>query len=80
MASIVLSVVGCIDYLAYGAIFTRVMFLPKKKVMFFWIFFPARKAQDVRREEVEVTSAAFLAGKKHHIFFGRNIARVKILP
>jgi hypothetical protein len=56
------------------------MFLPKKKVMFFWIFFPARKAQDVRREEVEVTSAAFLAGKKHHIFFGRNIARVKILP
>jgi hypothetical protein len=52
MASIALSVVGCIDYLAYGAIFTRVMFLPKKKVMFFWIFFPARKAQDVRREEV----------------------------
>ena len=52
MASIALSVIGCIDYLAYGTIFTRVMFLPKKKVMFFWIFFPARKAQDVRREEV----------------------------
>jgi hypothetical protein len=31
MASIALSVVGCIDYLAYGTIFTRVMFLSKKK-------------------------------------------------
>jgi hypothetical protein len=56
MASIALSVIGCIDYLAYGTIFTRVMFLPKKKVMFFWIFFPARKAQDVRREEVSPTN------------------------
>jgi hypothetical protein len=26
MASIALSVVGCIDYLAYGTIFTRAMF------------------------------------------------------
>jgi hypothetical protein len=52
MASIALSVIGCIDYLAYGTIFTRVMFLPKKKVMFFLFFFSARKAQDVRREEV----------------------------
>ncbi len=52
MASIALSVIGCIDYLAYRTIFTRVMFLLKKKVIFFWIFFPARKAQDVRREEV----------------------------
>jgi hypothetical protein len=43
MASIALSVVGCIDYLAYGAIFTRVMFLPKKKVMFFGFFFPPEK-------------------------------------
>jgi hypothetical protein len=30
MASIALSVVGSIDYLAYGTIFTRVMFLKKK--------------------------------------------------
>jgi hypothetical protein len=42
MASIALSVIGCIDYLAYGTIFTRVMFLPKKKVMF---FFPPEKPQ-----------------------------------
>jgi hypothetical protein len=37
MASIALSVIGCIDYLAYGTIFTRVMFLPKIKhdVFFF---------------------------------------------
>ena len=45
MASIALSVVGCIDYLAHGTIFTCVMFLPKKKVIF---FFSARKAADER--------------------------------
>jgi hypothetical protein len=43
MASIALSVVGCIDYLAYGTIFTCAMFLPKKKGD---VFFPARKAAD----------------------------------
>jgi hypothetical protein len=45
MASIALSVVGCIDYLAYGTIFTCAMFLPKKKGD---VFFPARKAADER--------------------------------
>ena len=45
MASIALSVIGCIDYLAYGTIFTRAMFRPKKKVD---VFFPARKAADER--------------------------------
>ncbi len=35
MASIALSVVGCIDYLAYyGAIFTRAVFPAKKPKMF----------------------------------------------
>ena len=52
MALIVLRNIRCIDYLAYGTIFTRAMFLPKKNLKFFRIFFPARKAQDVRREEV----------------------------
>jgi hypothetical protein len=42
MASIALSVVRCIDYLAYGTIFTRAMFLPKKKGD---IFFPPEKPQ-----------------------------------
>jgi hypothetical protein len=46
MASIALSVIGCIDYLAYGTIFTRAKFCPKKKLMF---FFPARKAGDEPR-------------------------------
>ena len=45
MASIALSVIGCIDYLAYGTIFTRAMFLPKKKGD---VYFPARKAADER--------------------------------
>jgi hypothetical protein len=49
MASIALSVIGCIDYLAYGTIFTRAMFLPKKKLD---VFFPARKAVDACREVV----------------------------
>ena len=42
MASIALSVIGCIDYLAYGNIFTRAMFCPKKKLMF---FFPPEKPE-----------------------------------
>ena len=46
MASIAPIVIGCIDYLAYGTIFTRVMFLPKKKGD---VFFPARKAGDEPR-------------------------------
>ena len=50
MASIALSVVGCIDYLAYGTIFTCAMFLPKKKGD---VFFPARKAADERWGVVE---------------------------
>jgi len=49
MALIALSVVGCIDYLAYGAFFTCVMFLPKKKLD---VFFSARKAVDACREVV----------------------------
>ena len=49
MASIALSIIGCIDYLAYGTIFTRVMFRPKKKVD---VFIPARKAVDERWEVV----------------------------
>jgi hypothetical protein len=53
MALIALRVVGCIDYLAYGTIFMRAMFRPKKKLEVFLDFFPARKAQDVRWEEVQ---------------------------
>jgi hypothetical protein len=49
MASIALSVVGCIDYLAYGTISTHAMFLPKIKLD---VFFPARKAVDACREVV----------------------------
>jgi hypothetical protein len=49
MASIALSIIGCIDYLAYGTIFTRAMFLPKKKID---VFFPARKAGDEPRRVV----------------------------
>jgi hypothetical protein len=35
-------VIGCIDYLAYGTIFTRVMFCPKIKLD---VFFPPEKPQ-----------------------------------
>ncbi len=48
MASIALTVIGCIDYLAYGSIFTRAMFRPKKSSM----FFSAKKSIDDRREVV----------------------------
>ncbi len=49
MASIAPIVIGCIDYLAYGTIFTRVMFRPKMKLD---VFFSARKATDERWEVV----------------------------
>ncbi len=49
MASITPIVSGCIDYLAYGTFFMRVMFRPKIKLNF---FFPARKAADERWEVV----------------------------
>jgi hypothetical protein len=45
MASIALSVIGYIDYLAYDTIFMRAMFRPKKKLD---VFFFARKAADER--------------------------------
>jgi hypothetical protein len=49
MASIALTVIGCIDYLAYGSIFTRAMVRPKKK---FDVFFSAKKSVIDRREVV----------------------------
>jgi hypothetical protein len=49
MASIAPIVIGCIDYLAYGTIFTCVTFHPKIKLD---VFFPARKAIDERWEVV----------------------------
>ena len=49
MASIALSVVGCIDYLAYGAIFTRATFRPKIKL---GVFFFRQKSSDERWEVV----------------------------
>ncbi len=44
MASIALRNIRCIDYLAYGTIFTRAMFLPKKKLKFFLDFFFRQKS------------------------------------
>jgi hypothetical protein len=45
MALIALRNIRCIDYLAYGTIFTRAMFRPKTKLD---VFFFARKAVDER--------------------------------
>jgi hypothetical protein len=44
MASIALSVIRCIDYLGYGTLFTRAMFLPKKKIEVFLDFFSRQKS------------------------------------
>jgi hypothetical protein len=41
MASIAPIVIGCIDYLAYGTIFTHAMFRPKMKLD---LFFPPERA------------------------------------
>jgi hypothetical protein len=68
MASIALSIIGCIDYLAYGTIFTRAMFRPKKKLD---VFFPARKAGDeprrvvsFRRGSLRRIGERFMEGKR----------------
>jgi hypothetical protein len=53
---IALSVIGCIDYLAYGTILTCAMFLPKIKLD---VFLPARKAVDACREVVSSKSTFF---------------------
>jgi hypothetical protein len=57
MALIALRDIRCIDYLAYGTIFTRAMFLPKKKGD---VFFPARKAADERWGVVTKTERFFV--------------------
>ena len=43
MALIMPIVIGCIDYLAYGSIFTRAMFRPKIKGE---VFFSAKNSVD----------------------------------
>jgi hypothetical protein len=50
MASIALTVIGCIDYLAYGTIFTRAMFCQNKILD---VVFLAKKARDERWEVVQ---------------------------
>ena len=47
MALIVLTVIGCIDYLAYDTFFTCAIFYLEKVD----VFFPAKRAQDERWEE-----------------------------
>jgi hypothetical protein len=47
MASIALTLIGCIDYLAYGSNFTRAIFRPKKIDIF-----PAKKTVDDHQEVV----------------------------
>jgi hypothetical protein len=58
MASIAPILIGCIDYLAYGTIFTRVMFRPKIKLN---VLFPARKAVDACREVVNLGTDEFVS-------------------
>ena len=67
-----LSVVGCIDYLAYGTIFTLATFRPKIKLD---VFFSARKAIDACREvvgsrRVLATAVDDWSGKRQRFGFG----------
>jgi predicted RNA-binding Zn-ribbon protein involved in translation (DUF1610 family) len=79
MASIALSIIGCIDYLAYGTIFMRAMFRPKKKLD---VFFPARKAGDEPRRVVETQTS--VSGLKLNLYcsggalFGRNLNNIRL--
>ena len=59
MASIALSVVGCIDYLAYGTIFTHVTFRPKIKLDVFFSGQKSPKKSPNERREVVYGIGAF---------------------
>ncbi len=71
MALIALTVIGCIDYLAYGTIFTHAMFCPQHKVDVFFI----RKAIDERGRvvgslpdtKILLVLAAWVGGKQTRI-------------
>jgi hypothetical protein len=63
MALVAPIVIGCIDYLAYGTIFMRAMFLGKK----IDVFFPARKAADDRYSGLHDKKGYRSPGTKTHI-------------
>jgi len=81
MASIVLTIIGLIDYLAYGTIFTRATFRPKIKLDVFFLVDACQKvvgASTTSRRSFRL----FWRGKKLGVVFSpatadRNIARVK---
>ncbi len=52
MASIALTSIGCIIYLALGKVLMHAMFRRWQREEKLDLFFPAKKAQDVRRGEV----------------------------
>jgi hypothetical protein len=76
MASIALTSIGCIIYLAQGTVLTRAMFRQRQRERKLDVFFSPKKAQDVHWEvrwcmvltTPRQTSWAFLAGKKHQVF------------
>jgi hypothetical protein len=51
MASIALTSIGCIIYLALGTVLMRTMFRWRQRERKLDLFFSAKKAQDVRRGE-----------------------------
>ena len=63
MALIALSVIGCIDYLAYGGIFTRAVFPFVAKEAKNEFFDSRKKAQDVRWEVVYPTKTLLWRNK-----------------
>jgi hypothetical protein len=52
MASIALTSIGCIIYLALGTVLMHAMFCWRQRERKLDLFFPAKKAQDVCRGEV----------------------------
>jgi hypothetical protein len=52
MALIALTSIGCIIYLALGTLLMRAMFCRRQRERILDLFFPAKKAQDVRQGEV----------------------------
>jgi hypothetical protein len=75
MASIALTSIGCIGYLDIGSIFMRAVFLfvaagEKKEFLF-----PAKKAQDVRWEEMDWQNC--VGWMANRMKFGRTLMSQK---
>jgi hypothetical protein len=75
MASIALTFIGCIIYLALGNVLTCAMFCRRQRERNWIFFFPAKKAQEVHRKYKNGHFCKFIcvSGHQNHSFWQKQI-------